>query len=81
MRALNNFLLIEELERKQEQSSGLLIATVDKPRYHKAKVIESSVAEIEVGKEVLYDSVAAHNLRLDDKAYKVVKVNDIVIVF
>lgn len=80
MKALNNYILIEKYKSPEQKSSGLLLATTEKPRYVEGVVAESGSEFIEKGNKVLYDAVAGHDLRLNDKMYKVVKHSDIVIV-
>ena len=81
IKVLNNYILLKE-DRAPEQkiSSGLLLATTEKPRYKEAEVIESGSEFIKVGDRVMYDAVAGYDIRLEDKSYRVVKHSDIVII-
>ena len=80
IKVLNNYILLKEEKTTEQISSGLLLATTDKPRYKQAEVVESGSEFINVGDRVMYDAVAGYDIRLEDQSYRVVKHSDIVII-
>ncbi len=67
MKVLNNYILLKEEKAPEQKSSGLLLATTEKPRYKEAEVIESGSDFIKVGSKVMYDAVAGYDIRLEDQ--------------
>lgn len=83
MKSLNDYLVVVNVKEKQKETKGLYIPeNVTKDvRYIKAKIVLSNDDFPDISKDALiyYDKNAGHNLTIDNKLHKVIRVRDIVV--
>jgi|TARA_R110002020_G_scaffold126304_4_gene283999 co-chaperonin GroES (HSP10) len=85
MKALGRNLIIEKIkDGTTSTKGGLLLAESHKDdiRYLRANVISmgDDVAGVAVGDEIFYDKHAGHKIEIKNKAYHVIKLQDVVVV-
>ena len=84
MKAINNYLVVENIKEGLKEVGGLLLTEdLDSDnRYLKAKVISigNNVEGIEEGDVVYYDKHAGHGIQHKDKFYGVIKQMDVVLI-
>ena len=84
MKAINNYLVVENIKEGVKQVGGLLLTEeLDSDnRYLKAKVISTGnlVEGLKDGEIVYYDKNAGHGISYKDKLYHVIRSQDIVLV-
>tara|TARA_Y100000356_G_scaffold34716_1_gene26303 strand:+ start:1637 stop:1897 length:261 start_codon:yes stop_codon:yes gene_type:complete len=85
MRAISYYIVVDDIKEKPAKIAGLDLTeklTKDEARYKKAKVI--SVGNLVEGIKnkgiIYYDGHAGHNISYDDKIYKVIRMQDVVLV-
>ena len=81
MRAIGNYVIIEDITPKVVKTSGGLELTethTDDVRYKKGKIISSAVDLLTEGETVIYDKHAGH--LLPDGVFKCIGLRDIVAV-
>jgi len=84
MKAVNNYLIIEDIKGEEKKVGGLILTEetdVDN-RYLKAKVISigNVVEGIHVNDIIYYDKHAGHGIQHNDEFYKVIKQIDVVLI-
>ncbi len=84
MKAINYYLIVDDIKEKQKKIAGLIFTEktdVDN-RYIKARIIScgDKVEGIEKSDIVFYDKHAGHGIDYKDKLYKVIKISDVVLV-
>ena len=84
MKAINNYLVVENIKEGVKQVGGLLLTEeLDSDnRYLKAKVISTGnlVEGLKDGEIVYYDKHAGHGISYKDKLYHVIRSMDVVLV-
>ncbi len=85
MKALGRNLIIEKIkDGTTSTKGGLLLAESHKDdiRYLRANVISigEDVVGIVVDDEIFYDKHAGHKIEIENKAYHVIKLQDVVVV-
>tara|TARA_B100000035_G_C20927912_1_gene521608 strand:+ start:80 stop:337 length:258 start_codon:yes stop_codon:yes gene_type:complete len=84
MKAINNYLVVENIKTEPKKIAGLIITENldNEDRYTKAKIISTGnlVEGVNDGDIVYYDKHAGHAITWDDKVYFVIKIRDIVLV-
>jgi len=84
MKAINSFIVVEKIKEKPNKIAGLEITeNLDQDnRYIKAKVITvgNEVIGIQDSDVVYYDKHAGHTINYNDKLFKVIKMQDVVLV-
>lgn len=81
MKAIGNYLIINETEEKVKTTKGGLELTEkhrEDIRYIEAIIISSGNELLKEGQSIIYDRVAGHPVENDDKVYKVIQVRDVV---
>ena len=84
MKAINNYLVVENIKEGLKKVGGLLLTEeLDSDnRYLKAKIISTGnlVEGLQNGEIVYYDKHAGHGISYKDKLYHVIRSIDIVLV-
>jgi co-chaperonin GroES (HSP10) len=84
MKAVNKYIIVEQIKEELKTNSGLLLTGDDKDnvRYNKGKVIKpgSQVTVINEGDIIYYDRHAGHMMLLEDKPYTIILERDVVVV-
>lgn len=85
MRAIGKRLIIEKAkEGVKETKGGLLLAEKQREdiRYVKAKVLHvgDEVVCVKKGDEIFYDRHAGHQIEVDKDIYRIIKLDDVVVV-
>ena len=85
MKALGRNLIIEKIkDGTTSTKGGLLLAESHKDdiRYLNANVISigDDVVGVVVGSKIFYDKHAGHKIEIENKAYHVIKLQDVVVV-
>ena len=84
MKAVNYYLVVENIKEKPKQIAGLdIMESVDEDnRYVKAKVISigNLVEGIKESDVVYYDKHAGHSMQHNDILYYVIKIGDVVLI-
>tara|TARA_R100000278_G_scaffold101140_2_gene77698 strand:- start:81 stop:341 length:261 start_codon:yes stop_codon:yes gene_type:complete len=85
MRAISYYIIVEDIKEKPKQIAGLDLTeklTKDEARYKKAKVISvgNMVEGISNKSTIYYDGHCGHNISYDNNIYKVIKMQDVVLV-
>ena len=85
MKAVGNYLVIEEVKQKPTKTKGGLLLTdkiKEDIRYRQGvvKTVGSLVQGVKPGDSIYYDKHAGFNLEVDEKMYLVIKQQDVVIV-
>ena len=84
MKAINNYIIIENIKEGPKKVSGLIMAEetdVDN-RYLKAKIISTGnlVGGLKDGDTIYYDKHAGHGISWKDTLYHVIRSNDVILV-
>ena len=84
MKAVNYYLVVENIKEKPKQIAGLdIMESVDEDnRYVRAKVISigNLVEGVKENDVVYYDKHAGHSIQHKDILYYVIKVGDVVLI-
>ena len=85
MKAVGKYIVIKETESKStETKGGLLLSSKQKEdiRYREAKVLKvgTEVIGLKEKDNIYFDRHAGFDIELDDKIYKVIKEQDVVII-
>ena len=84
MRAINKYIIIEEMDDTPESDIGLLLTPKEMSefRYKLGKVIApgTEVDTVKGGEVVYYDKSAGHAILLEGKRYKIILERDVAIV-
>ena len=84
MKAINNYLVVEQIKEGMKEVGGLLLTEeLDSDnRYLKAKIISAGnlVEGLKDGEIVYYDKHAGHGISYKDKLYHVIRSMDVVLV-
>ena len=85
MKAVGNYLVIEEVKQKPTKTKGGLLLTdkiKEDIRYRQGvvKTVGSLVQGVKTGDSIYYDKHAGFNLEVDEKIFLVIKQQDVVIV-
>jgi len=84
MKAINYYLIIEDIKEEQKKIAGLIFTEktdVDN-RYVKAKIVScgDKVEGLKNSDIIFYDKHAGHGIAYGDSFYKVIKVSDVILV-
>lgn len=84
MKAINYYLIIEDIKEEQKKIAGLIFTEktdVDN-RYVKAKIVScgDKVEGLKNSDIIFYDKHAGHGIAYGDNFYKVIKVSDVILV-
>ena len=84
MKAVNYYLVVENIKEKPKQIAGLdIMDNVDEDnRYSKAKVVSvgNLVEGIKEKDIIYYDKQAGHSIQYEDILYYVIKIGDVVLI-
>ena len=84
MKAVNNYIIVENIKNEPKKVAGLIMTEEldDDNRYIKAKVISigNLVEGIKENDIVYYDKHAGHGIQHKDKFYHVIKQIDVVLI-
>jgi co-chaperonin GroES (HSP10) len=85
MKAVGKYIVVKETEGKStETKGGLLLSSKQKEdiRYREAKVLKvgTEVIGLKEKDNIYFDRHAGFDIELDDKIYKVIKEQDVVII-
>lgn len=84
MKAVNKFIVAEEVHREIKTASGLVMSSKDAEdiRYRECKVVSvgNEVVAIKEGDSVLYDRNAGFKLMIEGHPYLVILERDVVVV-
>ena len=84
MKAVNNYIVIENVKEGHKKISGLILTeeTDSDNRYLKAKIISTGnlVEGLKDGDIVYYDKHAGHAISWKDQLYHVIRSGDVVLV-
>ena len=85
MKAVGKYIVVKETESKSSKTKGgLLLSSKQREdiRYRQAKVLEvgTEVVGVKQKDSIYFDRHAGFDIELNDKIYKVIKEQDIVIV-
>jgi|TARA_R110000764_G_scaffold90002_1_gene172004 co-chaperonin GroES (HSP10) len=81
MKAIGNYIIINETEEKVKTTKGGLELTEkhrEDIRYIEAVIISSGTEILKSGQGIVYDRVAGYPIEFEDKVYKVIQVRDVV---
>jgi len=84
MRAVNNFIIINEAVEEKKTDSGLLL-TIDESeemRYGKGVVFEAGdkVSVVKKGDTIYFDKRQGHQVRLEGVLYGIIREQDVVVI-
>ena len=84
MRAVNNFIIINETVEEKKTDSGLLL-TIDESeemRYGKGVVVEAGdkVSVVKKGDTIYFDKRQGHQVRLEGTLYGIIREPDVVVI-
>tara|TARA_R100000805_G_C3568769_1_gene75430 strand:+ start:462 stop:722 length:261 start_codon:yes stop_codon:yes gene_type:complete len=85
MRAVSYYIIVKDIKEKPAKIAGLDLTeklTKDEARYKKAKVISvgNMVEGVSNKSTIYYDGHCGHNISYDNNIYKVIKMQDVVLV-
>jgi co-chaperonin GroES (HSP10) len=84
MKAINKYIIIDQIREEIKTSSGILMSGEDMIgiRYKKGKVVSpgSNVTNIKEGDIIYYDSTAGHTVVLGGDKHTVIQERDVVVV-
>ena len=84
MKAVNNYIIVENIKDEPKKVAGLIMTEdLDSDnRYIKAKVVSTGdlVKVIEKDNIVYYDKHAGHGVQYKDILYQVIRSNDVVLI-
>ena len=81
MKAIGNYIIVEELHETLTKTKGGLELTEklkEDIRYRKGKIISSGPEILKEGQEVLFDRVAGFPAEFGDNIFKVISIRDVV---
>ena len=81
MKAVGNYIVIEEIpEPHTKTSGGLELGEKHREdiRYRKATIISSGPDLVKEGQTILFDRVAGFPAEYNDKIYKVINIRDVI---
>lgn len=83
MRAVNKYIIINQIIEEAKTSSGLLLTNVenDEMRYGKGTVVSvgNEVVAVKEGDLIYFDKRSGHQVRIDGTVYGVIKEADVVV--
>jgi len=83
MRAVNKYIIINQIIEEAKTSSGLLLTNVenDEMRYGKGTVVSvgNEVVAVKEGDMIYFDKRNGHQVRIDGVVYGVIKEADVVV--
>ena len=83
MRAVNKYIIINQIIEEAKTSSGLLLTNVenDEMRYGKGTVVSvgNEVVAVKEGDLIYFDKRSGHQVRIDGVVYGVIKEADVVV--
>ena len=84
MRAVNNFVIIDELVEEKKTSTGLILTAdeSEEMRYGKGTVVEAGdrVAVVKKGDVIYFDKRQGHQVRLEGTLYGIIREQDVVVI-
>jgi co-chaperonin GroES (HSP10) len=84
MRAVNKYIIIDQIVEEVKASSGLILSAVetDEMRYGKGTIVSTGneVVAVSAGQVIYFDKRAGHQVRLEGKVYGIIKESDVVVV-
>jgi co-chaperonin GroES (HSP10) len=84
MRAVNKYIIINQIIEEAKTSSGLLLTSVenDEMRYGKGTVVSigNEVLAVKEGDMIYFDKRNGHQVRIDGTVYGVIKEADVVVI-
>jgi chaperonin GroES len=84
MRAVNKYIIINQIIEEAKTSSGLLLTNVenDEMRYGKGTVLSigNEVLAVKEGDLIYFDKRSGHQVRIDGTVYGVIKEADVVVI-
>ena len=85
MKAVGKYIVIDPVKETQKQTKGGLILGEKQRediRYREAKVLAvgEAVDVVKKNDKIYYDKAAGFNIEIDNKQFKVIKDNDVVII-
>ena len=84
MKAVNKYIIIDQIIEEVKSSSGLIISgvEVDDMRYGKGTIVSvgNEVIAVTEGQTIYFDKRAGHQVRLEGKVYGIIKDSDVVVV-
>jgi co-chaperonin GroES (HSP10) len=84
MRAINKYIIIQEIVEEMKTASGILLTGEDTKdfRYKKGKVINpgTNVESIKEGDVIYYDKSSGHKMIIDENQYSIIMERDVVVV-
>lgn len=85
MKAVNNYVLVKPIIEKEKKSSGgvLITGTLNKEiRYDKGRVLSvgNLVEGLSDGDVIYYDKIAGHEVEYKKSIFKVIRIQDVVMV-
>jgi len=84
MRAVNKYIIINQIIEEAKTSSGLLLTNVenDEMRYGKGTVVSigNEVLAVKEGDMIYFDKRNGHQVRIDGVVYGVIKEADVVVI-
>lgn len=84
MRAVNNFIIINETVEEKKTDSGLLLTVdeSDEMRYGKGEVVEAGdkVTVVKKGDTIYFDKRQGHQVRLEGVLYGIIREPDVVVI-
>lgn len=84
MKAINKYIIIQEIVEEMKTASGILLTGEDTKefRYKKGKIINpgTNVEFIKEGDIIYYDKSAGHKMIIDESQYSIILERDVVVV-
>lgn len=84
MRAVNKYIIIDQINEEVKTSSGLILSAVeaDEMRYGKGTIVSigNEVVAVKEGQVIYFDKRNGHQVRLEGKVYGIIKESDVVVV-
>jgi len=84
MRAVNKYIIINQIIEEAKTSSGLLLTNVenDEMRYGKGTILSigNEVLAVKEGDLIYFDKRGGHQVRIDGVVYGVIKEADVVVI-
>lgn len=78
IKPIKDYVLIEPAESKTQTESGIYLPENDKEKpQHGTVVAVGDESFIEVGAQVIYKKWSGHDVKVDDKEYQFLKVEDV----
>jgi len=81
MKAIGNYLIVEEIIEAVTKTSGGLELTEklkDDVRYKKGIIVSSGPDILKKDQHIIYDKIAGHNIESGDELLKVIQLRDVV---